>query len=411
MRIFWTFVILLALTAGFGGGWYWADRLPVGASEMSGAEKLDADIFRPMEIGPVYAQGRILPAAGIINVVAPPGQRIAAILVSEGDQVVGGETELATFAGQPKLQTQVELAESQGEDALRELEQQIMAAEGQVKLAEKQVTAAELQLEMARADQLLKIKEQQLQAANEKLDRLRQLEKDPVTRIYVSRDAIFDQELALAEADSQLNLAQQQQQQAIDTAELNRESAELAWQQARSALRQLVDLRNENRTLQLTQKLARQAAREGELIAPADGTVLRVFGKPGEAMVQTPLMQIGDLSKLTCQAEVVDRLIPSVAIGQAVSITSPALNQPISGRISHIGRVVISGLMNDPNPLAMVDKRVVEVTISIDEVDANVAERLINLQVTVQIHTEPSTATTTGDVALADSGLHPDDLQ
>ena len=407
MRIFWIFITLLALAAGFGGGWYWANRLPAGASERSGGDKPGREIFRPVEIGPVYAQGRILPAAGIINVVAPPGQRIAAILVSEGDQVVGGETELATFVGQPKLQTQVELAESQGEDVLRELEQQIMAAEGQVKLAEKQVAAAELQLKMARADQLLKIKERQLQAANEKLERLRQLEQDPATRLYVSRDAIFDQELSLAEADSQLKLAVQQQQQAIETAELNRDSAKLAWQQASSALQQLVDLRNENRTLQLTQKLARQAARESQLIAPADGTVLRVFGKPGEAMVQTPLMQIGDLTKLTCQAEVVDRLLPSVAIGQVVTITSPALNQPISGRISHIGRVVMSGLLSDPNPLAMVDKRVVEVTISIDEVDAEVAERLINLQVTVQIQTEPSRATTNTDAVLADSGLHP----
>ena len=96
-------------------------------------------------------------------------------------------------------------------------------------------------------------------------------------------------------------------------------------------------------------------------------------------------MQVANLEEMQCVAEVVDRLVGAVKIGQTAAITSPALDKPLSGKVVSIGRFVGQSTMQQPNPFALVDRKTVDVRIQIDDSDIDVANKLVNLQVSVEI--------------------------
>ncbi len=374
-------LILLSLAA-FAGGWYARTINP----EMSFLETPSPLVeSTPAAPQKVVAQGRIVPRGGIVNIIGSPGQRIESILVTEGDTVVEQETELAIISGLAAYQIQAELSEAQAADARRELEQKVLAAENNVLSANNALQLAELQLTETQSALDVSVATKQLAAAKEKIERLQSLSSDPQTQRYIATSQLSDQQLSIEQAQSQLDLATRQQQAALQAAELNVELAQKTVAAAESSLDALRQVQSENRTAELSQKLANQQVSLAQIIAPINGTVLKIHSKPGESITNLPLMQIGDLSQIECLAEVVDRLVPSLTIGQTVSISSPALPHKISGRVTHIGRMVGPGTLMDPSPLALVDRKTVEVRIAVDPASADVAKRLINLQVAVEI--------------------------
>jgi HlyD family secretion protein len=371
-------IVLLIL--GFAGGW-WVSSRGVGVTPFNAVPPPTQPVLTQTR---VIAQGRILPKSGLINVFAPPNQRIESILVREGEFVTAG-TQLATFAGQSALGLQTDLAQSQAEDARRELEQRILAAEGNLLAAENNVDRTQLQLQQLQDEEAILVAEKQLQSARDRWQRMARLAEDPATRWYVAQANLDEQQLAIDQAQSQLNTARQQRASARQAAQLSLEAAKQARQQAQTVLNSLRQLQEENRTVELSQTIAETNVESARLVAPSNATVLKINGRPGEVMVQNPLMQLGDLAHIICVAEVVDRMVPDLQPNQAATITSPALGRPIRGTVTSIGRVVGSGLLVDPNPLAATDRRTVEVTITIDSEDLAIARSLINLQVNVEI--------------------------
>lgn len=384
MKLFHFVFGLLLLTIGFGVGWFWP-------REQTPAPKINSSRAGVTQTK-VVAQGRILPHSGLINVFAPPNQRIQSILVAEGDEVLAN-TELATFSGQTTLKLQADRVDSQGEDAKRELEQKILVAEGNVLAAKNGVSVAILQLEQIQSEASFSDAEKQLQSSREKLKKMERLSNDPATRLYVSQTNLNDQKLSIESAESQLKLMKQKRENALAAAKLNLEVAEKTQRQAETGLSSLRELEQENRTLDLSKSIAESTTENSKLFSPIAATVLKVNGKPGEVMLQSPLLQLGDLSKLICVAEVIDRLVPHVKQGQSVTVTSPALPKPLSGRVFSVGRIVGTGILTDPNPLAVMDRRTVEVKIELDLTDEDMAKQLINLQVTAEIKVEPNKET------------------
>jgi len=92
---------------------------------------------------------------------------------------------------------------------------------------------------------------------------------------------------------------------------------------------------------------------------------------------------------MNCVVEVLDRLVALVRPQQRVSILCPALAHPIEGTVVAIGRMVGNGNLLSPNPLVMTERNTIEVEIKIDDKDTEVARKLVNLQVTAEIFTEP----------------------
>ncbi len=378
---------VLFIAVGAAGGWWIASNYETPPKPTPSTE--------PAPLRKVVAQGRLLPYNGLINIVAPPGQRIREVLVEEG-HTVKQDQELVTFAGQEVLDLQTSLIESQGQDAQLELDQKILAAEGSLLAAANGLEAARLQLNQLNESSQLAVAEKQLKLAREKLDRLKKLSLDPATKLYVAQTSLDDQILTVEQAQTSHEHAQRQHENAVTAAKLNLELAEKTQQHATSALKSLQSLREQNLTLEISKSIAQTNAANSKIGSPVDGTVLKVNGKAGEVMVNAPVMQIGDLTRMVCVAEVVDRLVDSVQHERLATISSPALSRPIRGRVISIGRVVGTGSLVDPNPLAVVDKRTVDVRIEIDGNDVAVARELVNLQVTVEIEVESENQPGTG---------------
>ncbi|MEM8865474.1 MAG: HlyD family efflux transporter periplasmic adaptor subunit, partial [Planctomycetota bacterium] len=130
--------------------------------------------------------------------------------------------------------------------------------------------------------------------------------------------------------------------------------------------------------------------RESDL-RPGPYTVLKVFLRPGEAVTQTPVLQIGDLSEIVCVAEVYEADAKNIREGQKAIITSNAFRKEfaegITGRVDRISRIVASPGLDARNPLAPVDRSVVAVRIVIDPRNAEAtaeASQWIGLQVQVE---------------------------
>ena len=372
---------LLALF--FAGGWLLGVKNP----DAFYAQTREASVGPEDKIARVVAQGKLVPTDGVHNVVAAPGQRIESVLVNENDTVVANDTRLATLLGEEALDLQTELVDAQAKEATTELDQKIMLAGNNVISANAAVESARMQLSEAEKGLDLSVSQKQVAAANEKLSRLQSLQSDSDTRLYVSASDITGQQLSIDQAQSQIDSAKRKQQSAVKAAILGLEVAEESQRSAQRALKSLIKIREEKGSIELSKQIARKRRDAARIISPVSGTVLKVFARQGDVVGNAPLMQIGNLNKMQCVAEVVDRLVGEVKIGQTAKITSPALGKPLTGEVVSIGRFVGQSTMLQPSPLALVDRKTVEVRIKIDDADIEVANQLVNLQVSVEIAT------------------------
>ncbi len=355
------------------------------------------------KIESIVAQGRILPMGGIVNIPAPPGQRIAAILVSVGDFVTGGKTELATLAGRDLLELQVQVASAKRSDAELEIEQRIVAAEINLRTAEAARDTARLNGEQVRSRMDHVIADKQITAAREKIERMQRLANEPRTRNLVSEQDIADQAILLEKAEDDRRQGDIALRQARETADLALKNAELNIESAKRSLEIANKMHSGNKSLALAESLAQAQLENSRLIAPSDGTVLKVFVKTGEAAVNAPLLQIGDLSRMECVAEVNDRIIRQVRIGQRATIKSPALSRDLVGTVRQISRIVGSNTLPNPNPLALVDTKTVDVHIDIDSADVAEAANFVHLQATIEIDPATTPADKAGSIAQSGS--------
>ena len=382
------FILIFGLLAAcFAGGLFLGAKNPDAFSALTSEEEVES----VEKISRVVAQGKLVPTDGVHNVVAAPGQRIESVLVSENDTVVANDTRLATLEGEKVLDLQTRLVDAQAEEATTELEQKIMLAENKVVVANTAVKSAELQLSEASKGVDLSVPQKQVAAASEKLTRLLSLQSDADTNLYVSASDVTGQQLSIEKAQSQIASAKRKQKAAVNAARLALEVAKKSQLSAERALESLNTIRKEERSAGLSKQIAQDRRDAARIISPVSGTVLKVFARQGDVVGNAPLMQIGNLDKMQCVAEVVDRLVGGVKIGQTAKITSPALEKPLTGKVVSIGRFVGQSTMLPPSPLAMVDRKTVEVRIRIDDSDIQVANQLVNLQVSVEI-VAPSSA-------------------
>lgn len=351
----------------------------------------------------VVALGRIEPTGGVISVSALPGERLTKFApgVEPGAKVSPG-AELAQTATYELRQTQLQAAELKASAAQQQRSQELIAARVQVDQALATQAQAEAKLQemtaqegtlqnLAEAAAIAKEDYEQLaalQAEDEELVTPQQLRR----RRNASERATKEYESAAAAYPHGLKAARK----ALAAAEAG---VELARQNAA-----LVEKVDQSVAADLDRQAAAAALDQAVLRAPNSGgsetefTVLRTMVVPGELIAQTPVIEIADLSRMSCVAEVYEADAKEIRVGQAVTIRSPAFDGEfadgavgarggIPGRVVRIGTMVASPGLTNRNPLAPSDRSVVEVDVEIDpQNQAATAEAAskVGLQVTVE---------------------------
>jgi HlyD family secretion protein len=124
---------------------------------------------------------------------------------------------------------------------------------------------------------------------------------------------------------------------------------------------------------------------QGKLLSPMDGTILSVKSRTGERVGTSGVVEMADLTQLDVVAEVYERDITRVTIGQKAEVKVAGLQEPFSGEVREIGFLIRKNDMNDTDPLADKDNRVVEVRITLDSVAIEALRHLIYMQVDVRL--------------------------
>jgi len=185
------------------------------------------------------------------------------------------------------------------------------------------------------------------------------LRKADVARLEAERDN------ALREAKRYRNLSQRSA-----TSAANLDAAELALRVAQA------NLAAAEARLELTR-----------IRAPARAQVLEIHAHAGERVTSEGVLELGDTQNMVAVAEVYETDIAAIAPGQRAIIRSAALAAPIGGTVGRIGLKIGRMDVMGTDPVAKADARVVEVRIELDSSDQ--VEALTNLQVEVEIETDP----------------------
>jgi len=294
----------------------------------------------PVEPGDVHALARLEPASGLIIVGARPGARIERIEVGQAESVTPGQV-LAILEGHDQAQAQLALAQAQKTRALHQ----------------RSVQKQKLALEREQFDKLQKSKLESAMRVFSSKQRF-----DEITKLYKELQASlhgkdrFDLELRYFEAETQ-NLRGELEIKSYQIAQ------ELVPRQRKLEDEELGDKGPDLELLDRQTDLARAGLAQTEVRAPSGGRVLELMAHAGEVS-SGPLLAMGDLSAMVATAEVFQSDIPRLHTGDPATVR--VLDQSVTGKVTLIGSIVGKNYLTNLDPRALQDRRVVKVTIRLD---------------------------------------------
>lgn len=265
----------------------------------------------PTSIGAI---GHIVPASGVAGIFGPPGARVLSLHARTGQQVKAGAvlmTLQSSSATEDPGLTKLQL------DAARQLSEQQVAAQNAV-----------LRLASARKD-----------------------EADTALRAYQSLDPhlVSQKELTrLLDAANEAKLALDVEQTKL----------RLIATQSRSALQE-------------AQRQFELAERGSKVVAPFDGTIIKVNRQAGDQLTNEPAIEIADLKNMYVLCDVFEGDLLALKPGMKATIKAQPLPAPLTGRVEEVGNTVDGRT------------RLGEVRVRLDRPDP--ADRLIGMEVQVAI--------------------------
>lgn len=363
----------------------------------------------------IVALGRIDPAGGVLEIGAVPGDVLQGFApgVVEGATVAAGE-EMARLKSYDLRKSQLDAIDAKMALGEKEEKQKLAVAQANLKqavAAHAEVVAKLEELE-AQAEALAILEESAriAQTDYQSLLELKGSDPDLVTEIQLRRKKnLAERAQQEFEVQSRTHAAAKKAAEAAVAAAVeNVGLAELNVELAKEVKPNLVTA--------IERKVAAETLEQSILRAPAvrpggaeQFTVLKVFVEPGEFITQLPVFQIGDLSRMTCVAEVYEADVKEIVVGQEATIRSPALSSPyaddgaadggagIKGTVKRVGSLVSGGDLIQRNPLAPSDRSIVEVLIEIGgdsdqaaQLATAEAARHIGMQVTVTFGKKPA---------------------
>jgi len=127
------------------------------------------------------------------------------------------------------------------------------------------------------------------------------------------------------------------------------------------------------------------------ILAPIDGTILRVYARRGESfstVTPRPLFSLADTSSRHIKAEIDERDVDKVSIGQRVVIQADALDgKRLNGSVVRISAMMGRKSISTGDPSDKSDRDILEAVISFED---NTRSLPIGLRVTVQFLTTSS---------------------
>lgn len=303
--------------------------------------------------GDVVALGRIIPLGDIVSVATPSGAgdaRIAELKVAIGDMVEKDDV-LAVLDNLPQLQSAVLSAK----------------ANLRVRDATLAQTIASNQASLGEAQALLERSQATATAAQADLVRVTSLLERGITP-----RAEYDKSVAAADE------AQRDVNRAIAT--LSRYAAGSETVQADIAVAEANQEASRAEVARATQDLERAYVR-----APDAGTVLDIHVRAGERPPSDGIIDLGDTSQMTVEAEVYQTMIGRVTIGDPVTVTAEALKKDLTGIVSAIGLEIGRQSITSDDPASNTDARVVDVIVTLDAPSSELARSFTNLEAVVRI--------------------------
>lgn len=338
----------------------------------------------PSAKGSIVAQGRLQPTKGILRLSALPGDRVEKVSAQAGS-VVNQGAPLIVFESAKLKQLELEIAKLKLTDATLLYQSSLREARLAVDTAELKLRSTEQMQKQAESNlELVGRQTQILQGLEEQIKTLESIRSNPRLRGAVGSmeiEALRSQKIhAQSEYDRSLLGATQATQTAADLVAQAMSVVQSA-KQAEEELKANPGYRSLEKQIDLLEMQLEQAT----LLAPSNGTILQVNALPGERTAASPLIEMADLTQLSCVAEVHEADVGLVRIGQVAQMQSASLSRTIRGKVSRIDRVVGAPQIRSPNPLARSDFRSIAVWIQIDPEDVPLASERVQLQVEVSI--------------------------
>jgi len=157
---------------------------------------------------------------------------------------------------------------------------------------------------------------------------------------------------------------------------------QLAFQQSQALIH---TLQAEIANAKAEQHVAEENLAKTSIKAPISGTIIKIHTRPGERIGDRGLLEMADLSQLDIVAEVYESDFPKVKIGQKAEIIIPGITQPFSAQVRELGFQVNKNDLNDTDPLADKDNRIIEVRLTLEESAIPALQHQIYRQVHLRI--------------------------
>jgi HlyD family secretion protein len=335
----------------------------------------------------VTALGRLEPEAEVIRLSAPlslDGDRIAQLLVKEGDWVKAGQV-VAILDSRDRLQDALEQAQEQVRVAgarLAQVKAGAKTGEIQAQAAAIARLRAELAGEIAAQNATIARWQSEVRNAEAEYNRFQKLYRDGA----ISASSLDSKRLTAETARAQLREA---------IAAQNRTQATLQEQisEAKATLNRIAEVRPvdvkaaqtevDNATAILKQ--ARTNLQQAYIRSPTSAQILKIHARTGEKIDDSGIVELGQTSQMVAVAEVYQTDIGKVKLGQQAIVTSQAFSGELKGKVSQIGLQVNRQNVFSNQPGENLDRRVIEVKIRLNPEDNNKVAGLTNLQVSTAI--------------------------
>ena len=340
------------------------------------------------EITTVTALGRLEPSGEIIQVSVSSGaegNRLDELLVEVGDEIERGEV-IAVLGSRDRYMA-----------ALSQSKEQVTVARANLDLVLAGAKTGEIRAQEAAIARIEAERSNDIMAQEATVSRMK-AEVDNARVEYQRYEQLYkDGAISASERDSKyLTLKTTQEQLAEAQANLNRiksaQQQQLA--EAKATLNKIAEVRPvdiavaeaEVRQAEAAVKTAQAELDRAYIKSPQAGTVIKILTRPGEVVSSDEgIARIGQTKEMYAVAEVYESDISKVKLGQAVTVTSSAIDGKLTGTVAKIGLEIERQEVVNTDPTANIDARVVEVKVKLDEASSQKVAGLTNLQVKARI--------------------------